>query len=142
MSGSNVPNYEAVSEQRLRLATSHAFGPVSTPSPTESSALAPHYHGRGGRTGRRGGHRQGICCNYCNCYGHIEADCRTKAREQQRQARVAAVAQPDITKGVTISAADYNEFLQFKAAHQPSSIAVVAQSSNPVAFVSTSSLGP
>ncbi|CAJ2658363.1 unnamed protein product [Trifolium pratense] len=80
LSGTNVPNYEAVSEQLLRLATPHVFGPVPTSSPTESSALASHYHGRGGRTGGRGG-RQSIRCNYCNRYGHIEADCNEYHKE-------------------------------------------------------------
>jgi transposase InsO family protein len=46
------------------------------------------------------------------------------------------------TKDVTIPAADYNDFLQYKAAHQKSSSAAAAQSGNPVAFVSTPSLGP
>jgi hypothetical protein len=40
----------------------------------------------------------------------------------------------------TVSTADYNEFLQFKATHPPSSSTIIAQSSNPAAFVSTSSL--
>jgi hypothetical protein len=139
LSGSTVPDYETVSEQLLRLATPHAFGPVSTPSSTDSSALASHYHGRGGRNGGRGGQRR---CHYCSRWGHIEADCRTKAREQNHPPRVAAVAQPTIAKDITIPATEYNEFLQFKAAHQPSSSAAVAQSGNPVAFLSTSSLGP
>ncbi|MCI66923.1 hypothetical protein A2U01_0088181, partial [Trifolium medium] len=39
----------------------------------------------------------------------------------------------------TVPAADYNEFLRFKAVHQPSSSTVVAQFGNSVAFVSTSS---
>lgn len=76
-----------------------------------------------------------VRCNYCNRYGHIEADCHTKAREQQQHPRVVVVAQPTTVGDVTILADDYNEFLQFKAAHQPSS----AQSSNHVAFISTSS---
>lgn len=47
------------------------------------------------------------------------------------------------TKDVTITVDDYNEFLQFKAVHQPSSYTTVTQSRNHVAFVSTSSpLGP
>jgi hypothetical protein len=64
-----------------------------------------------------------------------------KSGEQNRPPRVVDVAQPIITKDITIPATEYNEFLQFKAARQPSS-AVVAQSSKPVAFISTSSLGP
>lgn len=76
-----------------------------------------------------------VRCNYCNRYDHIEADCRTKAREQQQHPGVVVVAQPTTVGDVTILADDYNEFLQFKAAHQPSS----AQSSNHVAFISTSS---
>lgn len=64
-----------------------------------------------------------VRCNYCNRYGHIEADCRTKAREQQQHPRVVVVAQPTTVGDVTILADDYNEFLQFKAAHQPSSAA-------------------
>jgi predicted GNAT family acetyltransferase len=71
LSGSTVPDYDSVSEQLLRLATPHAFGPASTPSPTESSALASHYRGRGGRNGGRGGQRHSIRCNYCTRYGHI-----------------------------------------------------------------------
>ncbi|MCI57597.1 hypothetical protein A2U01_0078848, partial [Trifolium medium] len=89
------------------------------------SALASHYHGRGGRNGGRGGQRN-IRCNYCFRYNHVEADCRTKAREQNRPPRVAAVAQPTITKDITVLADEYKEFLQFKAAHQPSSSAAVA----------------
>lgn len=54
-----------------------------------------------------------------------------KAREQQRKPWVVVVAQSDITKYVIIHAVDYNDFLQFKAAHQPSSSS----------FVSTSSIG-
>ncbi|CAI8615960.1 unnamed protein product [Vicia faba] len=38
LSDTNVPNYDAVSEQLLRLATPHAFGPVFPPS---SVALTP-----------------------------------------------------------------------------------------------------
>ncbi|AES69261.1 hypothetical protein MTR_3g026060 [Medicago truncatula] len=64
-----------------------------------------------------------------------QSDCHTKAREQQQHPRVVVVAQPTTVGDVTILAGDYNEFLQFKAAHQPSS----AQSSNHVAFISTSS---
>lgn len=81
LSESNVPNYDAVSEKLLRLTTPHAFGPVSTPSPTESSSLTSHNHGRGGRARGRNGHCHGIRCNYCNRYSHIEVDCHTKARE-------------------------------------------------------------
>lgn len=125
LSGSNVPNYEPVSEQMLRLATPHAFGTVSTPSPTESSAFASHYHGRDGRTGGRGGHCHGILCNYYNRYDHINVGCRTKSREKQRQLQVAIVAQPDINKDVIILVDDYNDFLQFKADHQPSSSDVI-----------------
>lgn len=88
------------------------------------------------------GHHHGIRCSYCNCYGHIGADCRIKAREKRRQPRAAVVVQQDTTKDVIISTINYNDFLQFKASHQPSSFATVAQSSNPVAFVSTSSLDP
>lgn len=143
LSGSNISNYEAISGQLLRLATPHAFGPFSTPSPIESSYLASHYHGRGGRTGEQGEHRHGIRCNYCNRYDYIEVDFRTKAREQQqRQPRVVVVAQPDIIKDVTIPVVDYNDFLHFKAVHQPSSVAAVTQSGNYVTVVSTSSLGP
>lgn len=93
------------------MATPHAFGPIYTLSPTNSSTLASHYHGCGRRTRGRGGHRHGICCNYCNRYGRIEANCRTKAREPQRQPQVVVVAQPDINKNVTILVADYNDFL-------------------------------
>lgn len=98
------------------MATPHAFGSVSTSSPTKSSALDSHYHVRGVRTGGRGGHRHDIHCNYCNLYGHIEVDCRTKAREQQRKPQVTVVSQLDITKNIVIPAADYNDFLQFKVA--------------------------
>lgn len=48
LAGSTVPNYEVVSEQRLRLVTSHAFIPGLTSCSTESSTVASHYHGRGG----------------------------------------------------------------------------------------------
>lgn len=113
LSGSTVPDYETVSEQLLRLATPHAFGHVSTPSPNDSSAFASHYNGHGGRNAGRSGHgsRRSVRCNYCNRYNHIKADCHTKAREQQQQPRVAAVAQPTTVRDVTIPAADYNEFL-------------------------------
>lgn len=83
LSGSNVSNYEEVSEQLLRLATPHAFGLVSTSSPIESSSFASHYHDHGGRTGGNGVYRHGIHFNYSNRYGHIEADCCTKARKEQ-----------------------------------------------------------
>lgn len=111
------------------------------PCPTKSSALASHYHGRGERTGGLCGHHHGIHYNHCNRYGRIKVDCRTKARERQRQPQVIVVAQPMIIKGITIPVVDYNDLLQFKVAHQPSSFVVVAQSNNPVIFVSTSSLG-
>src|SRR4051794_34167754 len=65
-----------------------------------------------------------------------------KAREQQRQPRVIVVSQLDNTKDIMIPAVEYNHFLPFKEAHQPPSFIVVAQSGNPVAFVSTSYLGP
>lgn len=51
LSGFNVPSCEVVSEQRLHLVTPHAFGPVSTPSPTKSFVLASHYDVHGGRIG-------------------------------------------------------------------------------------------
>ncbi|GAU43000.1 hypothetical protein TSUD_188740 [Trifolium subterraneum] len=114
LSGSTIPDYETL-------------------LPPTTMVVVDGVGGRGGQRSR---------CNYCFHYGHIEADCRTKAREQNRPPRVAAVAQPTITKDITIPAAEYNEFLQFKAAHHPSSSAAVAQSGNPVAFISTSSLGP
>ncbi|MCI60279.1 hypothetical protein A2U01_0081534, partial [Trifolium medium] len=89
----------------------------------DSSALASHYHGRGGRNGGRSDQRSR--CNYCLRYDHIEANCRTMPREQNRPPRVVAASQPTTTKDITISVADYNEFLQFKAANQPSSSAAV-----------------
>ena len=48
------------------------------------------------------------------------------------------------TSYITISAAKYNELLKLRAANKPASLVTsVAQSSNPVAFVSQSSyLGP
>lgn len=110
---------------------------------TESFLLASYYHRRGGRNGGCDSQHHGIHCNYYYRYSHIEAECRTKAREQQRQPMVVASAQPAITKEVTIPSVDYNGFLQFKATHQPSFFATVAQSGNDVAFVSTpTSLGP
>lgn len=67
---------------------------------------------------------------------------RTKAREQQRQTRVADVCPTNYHQRSYYLATYYNEFLQLKETHQPSSSATVAQSGNPVAFVSTSaSLG-
>lgn len=50
-SGSIILDYETFSEQMLRLATSHDFGPVSTPSTIKSPTLASHYHGRGRNRG-------------------------------------------------------------------------------------------
>lgn len=55
LSGYIVPNYEAVGEQMLRLATPHVFLLVSTPSHTESSAISSNYHGHDGRNEGRNG---------------------------------------------------------------------------------------
>ena len=67
-----------------------------------------------------GGQRRSRYCNYCNIYGHIEADCHNKARNQAKLVNVARVtfpAQPAIASlalpgNVTISAAEYNELIQ------------------------------
>lgn len=143
LSGSTVPSYDMVSEQLLRLSTPHAFGHTSI-TPADSSAFVSHSSNCGGRNGGRGGNHRGSRCNYCNRYGHIEAECRTKARQQSKVANVAHVASSGTDDEVTISAAEYNSFLQFKATQPPTSpAAAVAQSGNPVAFVSqSSSLGP
>lgn len=102
-----------------------------------------HYQGCGGRNEGHDGQRHGILCNDCNCYDHIKVECCTKVIEPQRQDRVVVFAQPTITKEVIVPVVDYNEFLQFKAAHQPSSFVIVALSDNLVVFVSTSSsFGP
>ncbi|PNY09179.1 anthranilate phosphoribosyltransferase-like protein [Trifolium pratense] len=54
-------------------------------------------------------------------YGHVEGKCCTKARQQSKVVNVAHVTIPVVSEEITISAAGYNEFLQFKDAHQPTS---------------------
>ena len=141
LSSSTVPTYDMVQEQLLRISTPQTFGQSST-STGDSSAFISHSSHRGGRSGGRGGRGRGsLRCHYCNRYGHIEAECRTKAREQSRPVHMAQVTAP--ASDVTISAAEYTEFLKLRATHDPTSPAIaVAQSGNPVAFVSQSSLGP
>lgn len=93
---------------------------------TESFLLALNYHDRGGRNGGHDDQHHGIRRNYCNRYSHIKVEFRTKEREQQRKPRIVVVVQLTIIKVVNTPATDYNEFLQFKVAHQqPSSTTVV-----------------
>nr|KYP57490.1 Retrovirus-related Pol polyprotein from transposon TNT 1-94 [Cajanus cajan] len=143
-----IPTYDIVSEQLLRLSISHT---VATPSATaaDSSALVSHSSNRGsGRNEGRG--KQNRRCNYCHLFGHLEVNCRKKAREQSSSANVAHVPNTTSSVGsssltdVTISASDYQDLLQLRAAQQSASPATtVAHSGNPVAFMSQSpSLGP
>nr|KYP69953.1 hypothetical protein KK1_009160 [Cajanus cajan] len=143
-----IPTYDIVSEQLLRLSISHT---VATPSATatDSSALVSHSSNRGnGRNEGRG--KQKPRCNYCHLFGHLEVNCRKKAREQSSSVNVAHV--PNTTSSadssslidVTISASEYQDLLQLRATQQSASPATtVAHSGNPVAFMSQSpSLGP
>ncbi|KAJ1421323.1 Zinc finger, CCHC-type superfamily [Sesbania bispinosa] len=94
LSGTVVPSYDTVSEQLLRLSVPHMFGHSPVP-PTNSSAFYSHSSYRGGRGGICGGYRgQRPRCNFCQRYGHTEAECRTKARQQPKTANIAQVISP------------------------------------------------
>ncbi|KAJ1384474.1 Zinc finger, CCHC-type superfamily [Sesbania bispinosa] len=112
LSGIVVPSYDTVSEQLLRLSVPHMFGHSHVPS-TNSSAFYSHSSYRGGPSGIRGGYRgQRPRCNFCQRYGHTEAECRTKARQQPKTANIAQVISPGASDEVSISVDAYNEFLQ------------------------------
>nr|KYP45441.1 Retrovirus-related Pol polyprotein from transposon TNT 1-94 [Cajanus cajan] len=120
-----IPTYDIVNEQLLRLSISHI---VATPSATaaNSSALVSHSSNRGSaRNDGRG--KQNRRCNYSTSLVILKS---TVAKR--------------LENNVTISASDYQDLLQLRAAQQSASPATtVAHSGNPVAFMSQSpSLGP
>lgn len=67
----------------------------------------------------------------------IEANYRNKARDQSKLANIAQVTNPAPPEDVTISATEYYDFLQFRAAQQLALLVTsVPHSNNPIAFVS------
>ncbi|KOM51343.1 hypothetical protein LR48_Vigan09g000200 [Vigna angularis] len=89
-----VPSYDTVSEQLLRYSIPHMFGHSPVP-PTNSFAFYFQSSYRGGRSGNHGGyHGQHPCCIFCQQYGHIEAKCHTKERQQHKTTNVAQVNSP------------------------------------------------
>ncbi|XP_073227016.1 uncharacterized protein [Cicer arietinum] len=130
LSSATIPSHETVCEQLLRLS------PPSTPAPPVASPNVG-----GGRGHNRGRTR----CNYCNRFGHIEAQCRTKDNQlQPGVANVAQIEALDTSDQVTLSTTEYNEYIKLKAQMQTTTqVASVAQIGNPIAFVTqSSSLGP
>ncbi|CAJ2674085.1 unnamed protein product [Trifolium pratense] len=148
LSSATVPSYDTVCEQLLRLsAHTPAAIPVSTSLnvPVDSTALVSNYYQRGGRGGGRGNNRHRSRCTFCNRIGHIEAECRTKANQlQPKVVNVAQIEASNTGGQVSLSTAEYNEYLKLKAQMQTTApVASVSQNGNPIAFVSqSSSLGP
>lgn len=122
LSSSAIPSYDMVSEQLLCLFTMHAFGSSSAPV-EDSFALVSHSSNCGGWGKGRGGQPCFKRCNYCSIYGHIEANCRNKARDQAKSVNMAQVAFPTqsavaslaLPANVTIFVAEYNELIQLRA---------------------------
>ncbi|XP_045797599.1 uncharacterized protein LOC123891745 [Trifolium pratense] len=148
LSSATVPSYDTVCEQLLRLsAPTPAAIPVSTSLnvPVDSTALVSNYYQRGGRGGGRGNNRHRSRCTFCNRIGHIEVECRTKANQlQPKVVNVAQIEASNTGGQVSLSTAEYNEYLKLKAQMQTTApVASVSQNGNPIAFVSqSSSLGP
>ncbi|XP_027927969.1 uncharacterized protein LOC114184830 [Vigna unguiculata] len=140
LSGTVVPSYDTVNEQLLCLSVPHMFGHSLVP-PTDSSALYSQSSYWGGRSGTRGGyHGQRPHFNFCQRYGHTKEECRTKAQQQHKTANIAQIISPKPSYEVSISVDAYNEFLQYKAAMQPTQhVVAVTQSGNPLAYISQSS---
>ncbi|CAI8602358.1 unnamed protein product [Vicia faba] len=80
LSGTTVPNYDAVSEQLLRLATPHAFGPVSPPfiaipTPGDTTALASLGNNQNRLRGGLSNSKPRPKCDHCNRLGHTIDRC-------------------------------------------------------------------
>ena len=80
LSGTIVPNYDAVSEQPLRLATPHAFGLVSPPSivalsPGDTAALASLGNNQNRLRGGSSNSKPHPKCDHCNRLGHTIDRC-------------------------------------------------------------------
>jgi len=71
---------------------------------------------------RCGYHDKRPHCNFCLRYGHTEAECHTKARQQHKRINIPQVNPPKQSDDVSISIDAYNEFLQYKAAMQPTQL--------------------
>lgn len=147
LSSANVPSYDMVSEQLLRLSAPSASIPVPTSPnlPVDFIALVSNSNQRGGRGGGRGNNRTRPRCNYCNLFGHVEVQCRMKANQLQPKVMNVAQSEASDTSGqVSLFTTEYDEYLKLKAQMQSTTaVASVAQTGNPSAFVTqTSSLGP
>lgn len=113
-----VPSYDKVSEQLLRLSAPSASTPVpASPNlPVDSTALVSNSNQRGGRGGGRGNNRTRPRCNYCNRFGHVEAQCRMKANQLQPKVMNVAQSEAFDTSGqVSLSTTEYDEYLKLKA---------------------------
>ena len=102
----------------------------------------------------RGGHRgrgQRPYCTYCNQLGHLRDWCYQLHGRPPRTAHVAQSSElppspaedrpPPLSRGVTLTLGEYEEFLHLTHAAKSSSIAYVAQIDNAFAYL-THSLGP
>ncbi|KAK2427440.1 hypothetical protein QL285_026022 [Trifolium repens] len=144
LSSAAVPSYDTVCEQLLRLSTPTPAAPTVAAShnmSVDSTALVSNSYQRGGRGGGRRNNRYRSHCDYCNRYGHIEAECRTKANQlQPKVVNVAQIEASNTSGQVSLSTTEYNEYLKLKAQMQTTTpVASVSQNGNPNAFVSQSS---
>ncbi|XP_019160846.1 PREDICTED: uncharacterized protein LOC109157387 [Ipomoea nil] len=116
--------------------------PGTHTSTTEQSALVTQ--GGRGRTNNRGGQKNTRVCDYCNRTGHTRDQCwKLHGRPVRTQASVAQ-SQPGEPNSRTISAAEYEEFVRFKATPKASGLTPAAYTDGThTALVSQSGLsGP
>jgi hypothetical protein len=113
LSSANVPSYDTVCEQLLRLSTPTTAAPkvaASLNMSVDSTALVSNSYHRGGRGGRRRNNRHQSHCDYCNRYGHIEAECQTKPNQLQlKVVNVAQIEASNTSGQVSHSTNEYNE---------------------------------
>ncbi|CAI8610082.1 unnamed protein product [Vicia faba] len=128
LSSANVLSYDTVCEQLLRLpASSTTPTPVSLTEKSDSTTLISNSYQQCGRGGGRGNNRTRPRCSYCNHFGHVKAQCQTKAN--QVLPKVANVTQTeafDTSAQISLSTTEYNEYLQLKAQKKTSTPVVSA----------------
>ncbi|XP_050906361.1 uncharacterized protein LOC127120020 [Lathyrus oleraceus] len=97
--GTTVPNYDAVSEQPLRLATPHAFGLVSPASIVASNlgdaaALASLGNNQNRLRGGSSNSKPRLKCDHCNRRGHTVDRCWKLHGRPPRQVNATQIDNP------------------------------------------------
>ncbi|CAI8592604.1 unnamed protein product [Vicia faba] len=100
LSGTTIPNYDTVSEQLLRLATPHAFGPVFPPSivastPSDTAALVSLDNNQNRLRGGTFNSKPRLKCDHCNQLGHTIDHCWELHSKPPRQVNAAQIDNSD-----------------------------------------------